>query len=133
MNGIFYDQYYPIIYPILYDRFVIVYLMLLDNIIILSVCCRFGGVRPATILQWCQCRQRPWVTCCRRVGIKTPSVLMEINVVVCEPLSAVTQHGLSNKHFAERVYGAHNTLATALFCGILELPTLMIRENDLSF
>lgn len=42
------------------------------------------------------------MTCCRTVGIKSPSVLMEINVVVCEPLSAVTQRGLGNKHVAER-------------------------------
>lgn len=35
-------------------------------------------------------------------GIKSPSVLMEINVEVCEPLSAATRRGLSNKLCAER-------------------------------
>lgn len=72
-----------------------------------------------TLLQSRQCRQGPSLTCCRRVGIKSPSVLMEINVVVSEALSVVTQHGLGNKQREEL------TPLRSPHCGLLKVRHLI--------
>lgn len=72
-----------------------------------------------------QGRPRPWLTCCRRVGIKSPSVLMEINVMYVSHSVQWRSVALVINTTVLKGYEARSTVSTARFCDIFGLLPLM--------